>query len=137
MKESGLRAPSAFRARYRQRGYIMIATALSLIFLLGVVGLSVDIGRMYITKNELQPYTASATVAAAIHLDGSSAGITRALAAHGSDKGKWRIGTTTSDSVTTSFATSSGGTYTTAPPDPPTGYTYARVVAVVNLPMYL
>jgi hypothetical protein len=122
--------------RSRQRGYILVATSLSIFFLLGVVGLSIDIGRMYITHNELQAYVDSSSMAAAIQLDGTAAGVTRASNAHGSDSDKWRFDTTPIDSVTTTFSTSATGTFTNSPADP-TSYKYAKVVAVVNLPMYL
>ena len=69
-----------------KRAYILVATALSLPFLLGVGGLAIDIGRMYITKNEAQAYVDSASLAAARQLDGTSAGITRATTATGTAK---------------------------------------------------
>jgi Flp pilus assembly protein TadG len=119
-----------------KRGYILVATALSLPFLLGVGGLAIDIGRMYITKNEAQAYVDSASLAAARQLDGTSAGITRATTATGTDTGKWRFDTTPFASISTKFATSSAGPFIAAP-TPATGYLYAQVVATVNLPMYL
>src|SRR4051795_13634109 len=49
----------------RNRGYILVATALSIPFLLGVSGLAIDIGRMYITKTEAQAFVDSASLVAA------------------------------------------------------------------------
>ena len=49
------RAIYSRRVRGKQ-GYILVATALSIPFLLGVSGLSIDIGRMYITKSEVQAF---------------------------------------------------------------------------------
>jgi hypothetical protein len=115
----------------------MVATSISLVFLLGVAGLAVDIGRMYITKNEAQAYVDSASLNAAMELDGTPAGITRATNASGHDTDKWRFDTTPFSSVTTSFGTSSTGPFTATPPNPPTNYNYVRVVAAVSLPMYL
>ena len=69
------------QARRSERGYILIATSLSIIFLLGVLGLALDIGRMFVAKNEAQVYVDSASSAPAKQLDGTSAGITRANAA--------------------------------------------------------
>ena len=71
-----------------RRGYILVATSLSLVFLLGVAGLAVDIGRMFITKNEAQAYVDSASLNAAMQMDGASAGITRAINASGHDTDK-------------------------------------------------
>jgi hypothetical protein len=109
----------------------------SMMFLLGVLGLAVDIGRMYISKNEAQAYVDSASLAAALQLDGTDAGVTRANSAVGSDSDKWRFDTTPFTSVTKSYATSASGPFTTSPPSPPTGYTYAKVAVTASLPMYL
>ena len=119
----------------RRRGYILVALCLSLSFLLGVSGLALDIGRMYVTKNEAQAYVDSAALAAARQLDGTAAGLTRPTTA-GSDTDKWRFDTLPFSSVTTTFATSSAGPFT-ATPGTAVGYNYVQVVAVVNLPMYL
>src|SRR5260370_15904094 len=62
----------------RERGFALIATAFGLIAILGIAGLSVDLGRMYIAKNELMAYSDAASIAAALQLDGTAAGITRA-----------------------------------------------------------
>ena len=70
------RAIYSRRVRGKQ-GYILVATALSIPFLLGVSGLSIDIGRMYITKSEVQAFADSAALAAARELDGTTAGIAR------------------------------------------------------------
>ncbi len=115
----------------------MIATALSFVFLLGAVGLSIDIGRMYITHNEVQAFADSASLAAALQLDETPAGITRATNARGGNADKWRFDTTPITNVTTTFGTSANGPFTSTPPNPPRGYTFAKVVAVVNLPMSL
>lgn len=124
-------------ARADKRGYILVATSLSFVFLLGVSSLAVDIGRMYIAKNEAQAYVDSAALAGAAQLDGTSGGITRATSAAGGDTGKWRFDTQPFSSITTSFATSSTGTFTSSPPNPPTGYNYVKVLVSVNVPMYL
>jgi hypothetical protein len=107
------------------------------VFLLGVAGLAVDIGRMYITKNEAQAYVDSASLSAAMQLDGTSAGITRAANAPSTDTGKWRFDTTTFANVVTTFGTASTGPFIATPPNPPTNYNYVQVIASVNLPMYL
>lgn len=125
------------RRRQRKRGYIMVATALSIPFLLGVCGLSIDIGRMYITKGEAQAFADSAALAAARELDGTSAGVTRAINAAANDSERWRFDTQPFTNISTTFADSSTGAFTASPPSPPTGYRFARVVATVDLPMYL
>jgi hypothetical protein len=126
----------ASRPSKKRRGYILIATCLSATFLLGVCGLALDIGRMYITKNETQAYVDSSALASARQLDGTAAGITRAQNAVGSDTDKWRFETTSFNSVTTTFSDTSSGTFV-ASPAYPSIIKYTRVVAVVSLPMYL
>src|SRR3954452_15125678 len=121
----------------RNRGYILVATALSIPFLLGVSGLAIDIGRMYITKTEAQAFVDSASLVAARELDGTAAGVTRATTAATGDSDRWRFDTQPFSSVAVSFSTSANGTFTTVPPNPPTGYKFARVVAGVDLPMFL
>ena len=124
-------------ARSSRRGYVLVATSISLVFLLGVAGLAVDIGRMFITKNEAQAYVDSASLSAAMQLDGTSGGIARATSALVSDTGKWRFDTVAFSSVSTKFGTSADGPFTATPPNPPTNYDYVQVAASVDLPMYL
>jgi Flp pilus assembly protein TadG len=129
--------PNAISETSTERGYILIATSFSLAFLLGVAGLAVDIGRMYIAKNEAQAYVDSASLAAVQQLDGTSAGIARANSAVSSDNSKWRFDTLPFSSVTVGYGTSSSGPFTTSPPNPPSNYQYVQVVAAVSVPMYL
>jgi Flp pilus assembly protein TadG len=121
----------------KSKGYILVATCLALVFLLGVAGLAIDIGRMYITRREAQSFVDSAVFSAALQLDGTTAGITRAQAAVASNPKKWGFQVNPFTNVTTSFAQTSSGPWTTAPPNPPTGYVHARVSTTVSLPMYL
>jgi uncharacterized membrane protein len=111
----------------KSKGYILVATCLALVFLLGVAGLAIDIGRMYITRREAQSFVDSAVFSAALQLDGTTAGITRAQAAVASNPKKWGFQVNPFTNVTTSFAQTSSGPWTTAPPNPPTGYVHARV----------
>jgi Flp pilus assembly protein TadG len=125
------------RAKSGQRGYILVALSLGLVFLLGMGGLAVDIGRMYIAKSETQTFTDSASFAATLQLDGTAAGVTRAQTAVSNNPKKWQFQNSAFTNVTTSFATASTGPWTATPPSPPTGYFFAKVQATVNLPMYL
>src|SRR5438045_6158971 len=104
-----------------RKGYVMVATALSLSFLMGAVGLGVDIGRMYIAKSEAQAYVDASALSAVRYLDGTDTGITKAKNAIAADGGKWRFDTSTFTSVTTTFATSATGPWTSSP-SPATGY---------------
>jgi hypothetical protein len=98
--------------------------------------MAVDIGRMYVTKSEAQSFVDSAAMAAAVQLDGSTAGLTRATNAASGDPKKWGFGLNTFSTITTKFATSPTGPWTTSPPSP-ANYYYAQVSATVTVPMYL
>jgi uncharacterized membrane protein len=50
----------------------MVALVVSMVFLLGMVGLAIDLGRMYIAKSEAQSFVDSAALAAAAQLNGTS-----------------------------------------------------------------
>src|SRR5690349_15260816 len=99
------RASMPVVSRYGERGYILIATTVSLTFLLGVLGLGIDLGRMYIAKTEAQAYVDSASLAAAQQLDGTSAGVTRANSAVTGDTNQWRFDTSPFSGVTVAYAT--------------------------------
>jgi len=119
-----------------QRGYVLIALSLSLVFLLGMAGLAVDIGRMYVVKSEAQSFADSAAFSAALQLDGTAAGITRATTAVANDPKQWQFQTSTFTNVQTEFGTSSTGPWV-ANPNPATNYYYAQVQTTVSLPMFL
>ena len=44
------------RVNLGQRGYVLVMMSLGVVFLLGIGGLAVDVGRMYITKSEAQSF---------------------------------------------------------------------------------
>jgi Flp pilus assembly protein TadG len=110
----------------------MAASAFALI---AILGLAVDVGRMFIAKNEAQAYCDSAALAAALALDGTTTGITNARAAVTNSINTWNLDSTAVSSPTVTFATSTAGPWV-ASPSPATGYIYARVSATVPLPLY-
>lgn len=124
------------RRRSSRAGYMLVATSLSLFFLLGVAGLAVDVGRMYITKSEAQAFADSAALSAAALLDGTSTGISNATAAATADNDKWRFDTSKFNTIGVSFSTSSNGTFVSSPASP-LAYNYVQVYVSVSLPMYL
>ena len=77
------------------------------IALMGALGLAVDLGRVFIAKNETQAFCDAAALAAALALDGTSTGITSAQAAVTSSTNQWNFGTTAVSSPTVVFATAS------------------------------
>ena len=118
-----------------ERGYVLITMAAAAIALIGVLGLAVDVGRMFIAKNETQIYCDSAALVAALALDGTTTGITNAQAAVTNSTNTWNLGTTKVSNPTVTFATTAAGPWV-ATPNPATGYIYTRVAATVPLQMY-
>ena len=62
---------------HRQRGAVIVTTALVLLFLLGFVGIALDFGHLFVVKTELQTAMDSCALAAAQELDGTASAITR------------------------------------------------------------
>jgi len=131
-----------------RKGFTLIATGFCVISLVGMLGLALDLGRVYISKNETQSFTDTAALAAALKLNGVSFTDAR-NAIINNTKNQWNMGT--------QIYTNSGATTITSEfarplaanklrPDPATwevspataaGYTFVRVTATETLPMYV
>lgn len=61
-----------------QRGAFLVIVALTMLFLLGFMGLALDFGRLFVVKTELQTAIDSCALAAAQELDGKPDAVTRA-----------------------------------------------------------
>jgi Flp pilus assembly protein TadG len=118
----------------REKGFTLITTAFCLIGMIGVMGLAIDAGRLYIAKSELQNFTDSASIAATLELDGTWQGVYRALAQVSSNPNKWDFVSTSVTKTSTYFAQTESGPWEAVPTDP-TGYRLARVVATVDVPL--
>src|SRR5437773_4973714 len=129
------RRPCRLSNDQRQRGFVLIVVALTAIALIGVLGMAVDIGRMFIVKNETQAFCDAAALAAALKLDGTSTGIGNASSAVANSTNNWNMSTAAVTNPTVEFATSTAGPWSTNPA-PAAGYTYARVKSTVALPLY-
>jgi hypothetical protein len=110
--------------------------------LIGMAGLALDLGRMYVAKNELQGFADAAALAAAFELDGTSQGIARATAVATSGPGtvpnRWQYGSQPPASVQVEFSTAStGGWQSPASIATAANYRFIRVVASGNLPLTL
>lgn len=62
----------------RQHGAVIITVALVMLFLLGFMGFALDLGRLFVVRDELQTAVDSCALSAAQELDRSSTAITRA-----------------------------------------------------------
>lgn len=67
--------------RRRQRGAVILTVSFMLLFLLGFMGIALDLGRMFIVKTELQTAMDSCALSAAQELDAAADSTTRALSA--------------------------------------------------------
>lgn len=72
---------SARKVHRQQRGSVAIIVALSLAVLIGMIGLAIDLGRMFVIKTELQNAADACALAAARELDGIGGAKQRADAA--------------------------------------------------------
>src|SRR5258705_3190035 len=66
--------------RRNERGSIVIMTALSMLLLLLMVGLCIDVSRIYVVRAELQNAADAAALTAAAQLNGGDGGIDDAVA---------------------------------------------------------
>lgn len=67
--------------RHRQQGAVILTVCFMLLFLLGFMGIALDLGRMFIVKTELQTAMDSCALSAAQELDKAADSTTRALSA--------------------------------------------------------
>ena len=92
-----------------QRGMVLMTMAICAIALIGAMGLAVDLGHIFIVKNETQAYVDAAAIAAALKMDGSTAGIARANTAATSLSAHWNFDSATLTTPTVEFSTASSG----------------------------
>lgn len=114
--------------RIGQRGYILVGISVSAIALAAMLGVSVDIGRMFIAKSEAQAFADSASIAAALKLDGTQVGITNATAAFNANANKWDFSSKAFTDKSIAFAASPAGPWS-ATPASAASVRYARVTA--------
>ncbi len=112
----------------------MLTLAAGLVLLVGVTGLVVDLGRLYIAQNELQAAADAAALAAVYELDGSADGIERAVARVESNPNRWNFGTAAPE-FTVTFAASAAGPFVTDPAGA-TEVRYVQVGARATVPTY-
>jgi Flp pilus assembly protein TadG len=125
----------AGRRKGRERGFVLVTMAVAAIALIGVLGLAVDLGHLFIAKNETQAYCDSAALAAALALDGTTSGIINAKAVVGNSTNAWNFSNTAINNSAVTFATSINGPWDSNP-SPAAGYAFARVSATVPMQLY-
>jgi Flp pilus assembly protein TadG len=119
----------------RQQGYVLLSAAAAAVLIMGMVGLCLDLARMYVAKNELQNYSDAASIAATNRLDGTVAGVTNAITEATTNGNKWGFAQNAVSSVTVDFATAKAGPWLSNP-SPATGYRFTRVRGQGNVKLY-
>src|SRR5262245_1617692 len=94
---------------HRQKGFVAIFVALCLTAMIGMLALGVDLGRIYIAKNEAQTYVDSAALAGTLELDGTLEGISRARTAALANTNRWNFQSATFQGTTVDFSKLSDG----------------------------
>lgn len=95
---------SCNRRDARQRGFVLIASAIAAVLVIGAVGMAIDLGRMFVVKTESQNFVDSTSLDAAAELDGTTTGLSRAAAAPLQSNQKFDLGQYAFQEVTTRFA---------------------------------
>jgi Flp pilus assembly protein TadG len=103
--------------------------------MVAMLGLSVDLGRMYIVRNEAQTYVDSAALSAALELDGSLTGLQRARDTVAASTNRWHLATAAFAGTQTKFSTAQAGPWD-ANPASATGVRFVRVWANADPPLY-
>ena len=124
-----------------QKGFSLLAMTMILPALIAATGLAVDLGRIFVTKTELQRYADAAAIAAAFELDGTASGITDAINTANIGPGttatrnRWNFETTSVPTPTVTFAQNPAGAWVTNPSSP-AGYRFVRVAINGTIPIY-
>lgn len=133
------------RSGRRQDGFSLLVLVVSIVVLIAMVGLSVDLGRMFIVKTELQAFADASALAAIRELDGSRSGLQMAhnTATNGpigsSRPNGWMFDTTPIWQVTHVYSQSLNGTYddyATASGQAANHYRFLRLTVRATMPLF-
>lgn len=135
------------RRTRREKGAVIVLFALATTTIIGAAGLSFDIGRMYMVRNESQVYADAGALAAVVELNGTADGFTTgrnaALGVYPSGTGtKWKrnnFGSTNYDNadILVEFGPTPDGPFTASPSGALYQFQYARVTATTTTPVFL
>ena len=125
----------------RQKGAVIVTVAMSLLFLLGFMGLAMDFGHLFVVKTELQTATDSCALAASQELDGGSDALTRATSAGkvigNSNKVNFQGGAAGFVDADITFSSTLTGTYSRTEPVATAKYAKCRRTKAGMLPWLL
>jgi len=132
------------KPRRGERGVSLMLFAVCLVGMLGALGLAYDMGRMFITKSELQTFCDASVLAAVHQLDGTQAGIqgantTATAGPLGTTKPNgYNFDTVAINTAAATYATSLNGTqatYATANASGANNYRFITLTATANVPI--
>jgi uncharacterized membrane protein len=115
-----------------QRGFSLLASAICAGTMFGALGLGVDIARVNVIRNEAQGYADAAALSAALRLDGTAAGLSRAIETVGASPNKWNFGRTSFTGTLVEFSSDGSTGWATSISTDPAHMKYVRVTAIVN-----
>ena len=127
-----------------ERGFTVVLMAMMITALLGMLGLALDIGRMFIVEGELQSYVDAAAMASIYYMDGTRTGIEKAnsIASGGPFGTRQPVGynfdSARVSGVTATYASDLSSTYDSfevAMTDATNHYAFIRVSAVASVPI--
>ena len=127
-----------------EQGFSLLLLCLALFVMIGMLGLVIDVGRMFVYKNELQTFADASALAAVAQLDGTQSGVqgadsTATAGPLGTTKPNgYNFDTVTVSTVTTGYASAFAGTYdnyATASSAAVNTYRFLRVTASANVPL--
>jgi hypothetical protein len=121
--------------RPRERGFVLVTVGVCFVAMLAMLGLAVDLGRMYIVRNESQAYVDAASLTAALQLDGTTDGISRATSTLSASTNRWDLGSVAFTGTQMDFGMDAAGPWM-ASPNPASDYRYVRVRATSAVPLY-
>ena len=143
-RRAGSGGTRSFARKRGERGFSLILLSVSLFVMIGMLGLAIDVGRMFVYKSELQTFADASAMAAVAKMDGSQSGVQGAdNVATAGPLGATRpngvnFDTVAVSNVTTGYATSFTGTYdnfATASTPATNNYRFIKVTAAANVPL--
>ena len=98
--------------RRGRRGFVLVMMGLTAFALFGITGLAVDIGRMYIAKNEAQTFADAGAMIAGLKINGMASGILSTAQLVAADSNRYNIGNSsfTQSNVVLEYSTAQSGT---------------------------
>jgi hypothetical protein len=98
----------------------------------GALGVGVDIARVNVIRNEAQGYADAAALSAVLRLDGTAAGLNRAVETVEASPNKWNFGRTDFTGTLVEFSSDGSTGWATSISTDPAHMKYVRVTAIVN-----